>query len=173
MPKQGSFWGDVSDDLFELGKSTTKATGQAVKSVTIGAVQKAVDEAAGSSSTQGNDRGIEQLEKGQGKKQNHTPLDMKRLEEGYKNQDQQKLDNLRNHLFNLVKSEEKNVVGQNKQEEQQRKQKEEQEIEQEKRQKLKQQETFVAPRGKERKSILGKVKKKSSQVESKANAGKQ
>lgn len=177
---KGGFWSDTFEQLEQLGASTTKQTGQAVKSVTLGSLQKALEEFTGSGSLQqSSDKGIEKLEKGQAKKQNYTPLDPKKLEEGYKKQDQQKIMDVRQklwHYFNLEKQEEKKTTEDRKREEEERKKKEEWQKEEEKRreEKAKQQPFVEAPKGRERRSIFAPKKvAKRSQMETRVGAGKQ
>lgn len=178
---KGGFWSDTFEQLEQLGTSTAKQTGQAVKSVTVGSLQKALEEfTGGASSPQSSDKGIEKLEKGQAKKQNYTPLDPKKLEEGYKKQDQQKIMDVRQklwHYFNLEKQEEKKATEDTKREEEERKRKEEWQKEEEKKrieEKAKQQPFVEAPKGRERRSIFAPKKvAKRSQMETRVGAGKQ
>lgn len=175
------FWSDAFEQLEELATSTGKQTGQAVKSVTLGSLQKALEEFTGSGSTpQSSDKGIEKLEKGQPKKQNYTPLDPKKLEDGYKKQDQQKIMDVRQklwHYFNLEKQAEKKAVDEQKREEDERNRKEEWEKEEKKRkeQQEEQKQPFVeAPKGRERRSIFAPQKvAKRSMAETRVGAGKQ
>ncbi len=178
---KGGFWSDTFEQLEQLGTSTVKQTGQAVKSVTIGSLQKAVQElTGGASSPPSSDKGIEKTEKGQGQKQNHTPIDTKILEEGYKKQDQQKIMDVRQklwHYFNLEKHEEKKATENTKRGEEERKRKEEWEKEEEKKrkeEKVKQQPFVETPKGKERRSIFAPKKvAKRSQMETRVGSGKQ
>jgi AAA15 family ATPase/GTPase len=179
MPK-GGFWSDTFEQLEDLAGSTVSQTGQAIKSVTLGSLQKALEEFTGSASaTPKADKGIEKLEKGQAKQQNYTPLDAKKLEEGYKKQDQQKIEDVRQrlwHFFNLEKQEEKEAIEERKREEMERKRKKQmEEEEKKKKEKPTEQQPFVeTPKGKERRSIFAPRKvSKRSQAETRADAGKQ
>jgi len=178
MPK-GSFWRDTFEQLEQLGTSTAQQTGQAVKSVTIGSLQKAIEEFTGGGPSQtSGDKGMEKIEKGQAKKQNYTPLDTKKLEQGYKKQDQQKLMDVRQklwHYFNLEKQEEKKAIDERKKEQEERKKLEwEKEEKKRKEEKTKQQAFVEAPKGKERRSILAPRKvAKRAQVETRVGTGKQ
>jgi len=178
---KGSFWSDTFEQLEQLGTTTAQQTGQAVKSVTIGSLQKALEEFTGGASSQSSgDKGMEKIEKGQVKKQNHTPLDTKKLEEGYKKQDQQKIMDVRQrlwHYFNLEKQEEKKAVDERKKEEIDQKREEEWEKEEKKRKKQQeeQKQPFVEPpKGKERRSIFAPRKvAKRTLAETRAGSGKQ
>ncbi len=171
MPK-GGFWDDTFEKLAELGKSTA---GKTVKSMgSIVSPTKMFESVTGK---QSGDRGIEQLEKGKSKKQNHTPLDFKKLQDSYQNQDKAKTDALRNRLFQMVKNEEEKLLMQHKQEEKQKKQRELYEKEQKKRQeeaRLKASQSAELPHGKERRSVFSKKKvAKREQAEVKPSSGKQ
>jgi len=179
MPKRG-FWSDTFEQLEDLGTTTARQTSQAVKSVTLGSLQKMLEEFTGSASaTPQADKGIEKLEKGQVKQQNYTPLDVKKLEESYKKQEAQKISDVRQKLwrfFNLEKHEEKKAIDERKREEMERKRREEQEKEEKKRrEKQAKQQNFVeTPKGKERRSIFAPKKvRKRSQAETRAGSGKQ
>jgi hypothetical protein len=174
-----SIWSDAIDELFELGKSTVQQTAQTAKTLTVGTAKKAIEEFTGTSSQTSSDKGIEQIEKAQGKKQNHTPLDTKKLEERYKRQDQQQLTDVRQklwHYFNIEKQAEKKAVDERKREEEDRKRKDEWEKEEKKKkeEKAKQQQAVTAPKGKERRSIFSPKKMaKRSQMETRVGTGKQ
>ena len=172
MPK-GTFSDDLFEQIVEFGKSTGKATSQAMKQ-TFG--PKALWEAAiGKQSSK--DKGIEQLEKGKGKKPNHTPLDFQKLQEKYKDQDKTRTDALRQRLFQLVKSGEEKTVVQKKQKIEQKKQQELVEQEQKKRkeeEKKRIQAQAEVPKGKERRSIFSPIKvAKRERLEVHPSAGKQ
>lgn len=171
MPK-GSFWSDTFEQLAELGKSTAKQSVQAVKQTfdPLKMMEKAVNPNAK------NDKGVEKLEQGKSKKQNHTPLDFSKLENQYQNQDKIKADNLRNRLFQLVKSGEEKAIMSKKQEEEEKKRKEVYEEQEKKRKKQQQamQQPADIPKGKERKSIFSAKKvAKREQAEVKPASGKQ
>lgn len=171
MPK-GSIWSDTFEQLAELGKSTAKHTGKALKQTfsPIELAKKAINIDTKSSDS------TNRLENAQTKKQNHTPLDLSKLENQYQNQDKIKADNLRNRLFQLVKSGEEKVMMTKKQEEEEKKRKEAYEDEEKKRRKKQQsmQQPAQMPRGKERKSIFSAKKvAKREQAEVKPASGKQ
>jgi len=171
MPK-GSFWSDTFEQLAELGKSTAKQSVQAVKQTfdPLKMMEKTVNPNAK------NDKGIEQLEKGKGEKQSHTPLDFNKLENQYQNQDKMKADALRNRLFQLVKSEDKKILQEKKQEELQKKRQEEYEKQEKKRRQQQQamQQPADIPHGKERKSIFSHKKvAQREKTEVKPASGKQ
>lgn len=174
------FSDDFLDELFELGQSTVQKTTQAVKSVTLGSVQKAVQEFTGSGSQTASpaDKGKEKIEQAV-KKQNHTPLDFDRLNQHYSEQDQKKMADVKSklwHYFNLEKGEEKKAIDWMKRQEEERKRKMAEE-EQEKRRReeeAKRQAPLEEPKGKVRRSIFSPKKaKQRTQAETRAGAGKQ
>ena len=170
---KGTFLDDTFEQVAEFGKSTAKQSGQALKQ-TFG--PKALWEAAIGKQTS-TDKGIEQLEKGKGKKPNHTPLDFQKLQEKYEDQDKIKTEALRQRLFQLVRSADEKSLAAKKQKEQGKKQKEfyEEEDKKKKLAKKKKKESFeVIPHGKERWSIFSPKKvAKREQVEVRPAAGKQ
>ncbi len=173
MVNKFGFFDELSDQLFELGKSTAKQTGQAVKQIVD--PKKIVETVIGIDKSQ--DTGMEQLEKGQSKKQNHTKLDFSKLQQKYKDQDAQKTNALRIRLFQLVKGEEEKTVLKMRQDELGRKREEEYEA-QEKKKREEEKKRFyeeqTQPKGKIRKSIFSAKKMaKREQAEVKPASGKQ
>lgn len=166
---------DILGELLELGQSTTQKTGQAIKSVTLDAFAKGAKELIGNSNNNPSETQPKNQEKQN--KPNHTPLDIEKLQKIYEDQDKKKINQLRDHLFRLIKSEEKKAQEERKKEEMERKKKEEMEQEEKKRQQLlkaKQQEELPIPKGKERKSIFAPRKLiKRSLAETRVGAGKQ
>lgn len=168
------------NEFFELGKSTVQKTGQSIKSVTLGSLQKAIEEISGSSQQSNNplDKGMEKLEQG-GKKQNHTPLDFRKLQENYQKQDQQKMTDVRSKLwqfFNLEKQEEKKAIEwfKNKEEERKRRIAQEEQEKKKKEEMEKKQTPPEEPKGKVRRSIFAPKKAvKRSQAETRVGSGKQ
>lgn len=152
-PKPG-FWEDTFEKLAELGTTTVKKTGQAVKQTVSPTkmIEKVLDTEP--------DRGMEQLEKSQAKKKTHTPLDFEKLQKQYKNQDGQKTALLRQRLFQLVKSGEEKILMEKKQEELEKKRKEAYEEEERKRkeEEKKKREAASIPMGKIRRSIFTPLK---------------
>lgn len=171
MAKPG-FFSDTFEKLAELGVSTVKKSASAVKQTFD--PTKIVEKATGSPSSQ--DKGIEQLEKGQSKKQNHTPLDFKKLQNKYQDQDSQKAEILRQRLFQLVKRGDEEILERKKQEELQKKQQEVYQ-QQEKKRKEEEKKRFqdsVIPQGKIRRSIFSHKKvAQRQQAEVKPSTGKQ
>lgn len=173
-----SIFSDSLDEFFELVKSTGQQAAQAAKSLTFGTAQKALEQITGQSSTSTEpNKGSEKLTN-ERKQINHTPLNFKKLQEKYQEQDKKKMDDVRNklwHFFNLAKEEERKAIEQRKREEEERKRKEEME-EQEKRKKeqAQQQEPLPMPKGKERRSIFApKRAVKRAQAETRVGSGKQ
>ena len=170
---KGQFWDDTFEQIVELGSSTAKASVQAVK--TTFDPLKMIENATGAKT--GNDKGMEKLEQGQQGKKSHTPLDLKKLNEKYDDQDKMKTEALRMRLFQLVKKGDEETVIRMHQAEEEKKRKEEYEVE-EKKKKLQEQkraqEQGGAPHGKQRKSIFSAKKvAQREQTEVKANSGKQ
>lgn len=173
MVKLG-FWDDIFEKLAELGQSTAQKTGQAMKQ-TFSPI-KIIESALGTKQSF-SDRGIEQLEKGKGKKQTHTPLDFQKLTNKYEEQDAKKAQTLRQRLFQLVKSGEEKTLMAKKQEEQEKKRQEFYQLQEKKRkeeEKRRQEQTAQIPMGKIRRSIFSPKKvAKRKQAEVKPASGKQ
>jgi hypothetical protein len=172
MAKPG-FWEDTFEKLTELGVSTAKKTTQSLKQ-TLDPLQM-LDQVTG---RQGGDKGIEQLEKGKGKKPNHTPLDFKKLQDKYENQDKQKTEVLRQRLFQMVKGADEKLLMEQRQKEMQKKQTETyEEMEKKRKEEEKKKQLDLqagAPQGKIRRSIFSPKKvAKREQAEFKPAAGKQ
>lgn len=182
--KTGSLLGDTFEKIGDLGKSTVKAAGKAVKSVTIDAAAKAAQEVAGSGSrsdkqSNKNGKGVEKIEKGQTTNQNYTPLDDDRLNELDELHKRQELTEVRQkieHYFRRQKGEEARVIEERRKEEEERVQVEEQEenLKKRKKEEEKQAQPAEIPKGKERKSIFAfKRKIKGTQAETRVGSGKQ
>ncbi len=122
------------------------------------------------------DVGIEQLEKGQAKKQKHTPLDTKKLQDKYQDQDKRKAEALRQRLFQLVKSGEEKAIKERKRKEleRQRQMVAEQEQKKKKEEEKNKQPPAPIPKGKVRRSIFSpKSWAKRLQTEVRPASGKQ
>lgn len=108
---------------------------------------------------------------------NHTPLDLDKLNKKYQDTDKQKVDALRNRLFQLVKQGEEKVLYDKKKEEEEKKQKENYEaMEKKKKEEQKRQESAGSeiPKGKVRRSIFSAKKvAERSHAETKPATGKQ
>ncbi len=167
--KKGAFISDTFEKL-ELGQSAKKAVKPLSEmpgkmAETVFGLQPAVD------------RAMEEIEKGQNTKKKHTPLDFQKLQKKYSNQDLQKTNELRNRLFQLVKSGEEKTMVQKRQEEEEKKRKsayEEQEKKRKEGEKKKQGPLTNIPQGKIRRSIFSpKNAAKREQVEVRPATGKQ
>lgn len=149
---------DTFEQLAELGQSTAK---KIVKAVT----QTVNPLYSPEKNAQDQQKQLEELNK---KKDHHTRVDFENLQKKYASEDAQKTAQLRNRLFQLVKDAEKQSLEKQHQEEEQKKQYESQQ-EAEKEKKLEEEriqaESFEAPKGKVRKSILGGGKNKSAVME--------
>lgn len=171
MPK-GQFWDDTFEKVVEMGQSTAKKSAQQV--VQTFSPLKILENALGQNSDmQSGKEKNAQLNK----EQKNTPLDLKKLQEKYNNQDKVKTDTLRNHLFQLVKRGEEKVLDDEKRKEQEKKRQEAYE-EHEKKRQLAQKKQIEAvqetPHGKQRRSIFSPKKAaKREQVEVKPASGKQ
>ncbi|HLL61058.1 MAG TPA: hypothetical protein VK338_05045 [Candidatus Nitrosocosmicus sp.] len=168
-------WGQIGDEFGEIIGQTAKTTANVAQSATIGVIKKLGDELTGSNLSQG-DKGIEKIEQGQSKQQNFTALDkdkLKNIENGYKKQDDMQLEQLRNRLFNIVKSDEKQAYEEAKQEEQERLRK----IEEEEMQKNQREQEGLGElpqmTSKTKRGMTAQKAVKSSNTETKANTGKQ
>lgn len=172
MAKKFGFFDEISDQLFELGKSTAKQSVKAVGSIVD--PTKILDASTGTNS---GDKGMEQLEKGKGKKTNNTTLDFQKLQNKYNDQDKMKTQMLRQRLFQMVKSGDEKLMMEKRQEELQKKRQESYQ-DQDKKQKEQAQKQQLAsstePQGKIRKSIFSAKKvAKREQAEVKPASGKQ
>lgn len=168
MPK-GTILGDTFEQLAELGQSTAKKT---VKSV----AQTFNPLASSEKSSGANQKAM--MEKLKNQKDNHTPLDFKRLQEQYNKNDSKKTDALRQHLFNLVKRADEKSVMEKRQMEMQKKRQEAYAEADKKRKEEEKKKAMSAddgmPKGKQRKSIFSKKKVAEKQhAETKPSTGKQ
>jgi len=144
----------------QLLKDTFENIQEEAKELTIGTVKKAYQELT-STGTE-NKFTPENLNKNTNDK-NFTNLNTKDLENKYKDQDKINIENTRNHLFQLVKKDEQEVIAKNKNIEKQ-KIEEEEYLKQEKirQQNTQKEDVVIAPKGKERKNILGGKSKKTN-----------
>lgn len=168
--KKGSLARDTFEQLAEMGQSTAKKT---VKSVaqTFNPLQVFENE----SDRQLSSEDQKTLGKEGQKKDKHTPLNFDKLDKDYQKTDSQKQAELRNHLFQLVKSGERELIERNEQE---KKQKEQIELQEKEDKRKKEEERRLLeqddmPKGKERKSILAPKKQaEKSHAEYKPSSGK-
>lgn len=145
--KKGSFVADTFEQLAELGQSGKKA----IKPLTQ-LPEKMLEGVFGVKETSG-----------------HTPLDFKKLQDRYGDQDMKKTNALRSRLFQLVKSGEEISATQKRQENAERKRREAFPEH-----KKKQEQPFAIPKGKIRRSIFSPKKMaKREQAEVRPAAGKQ
>lgn len=120
-------------------------------------------------------RSPDQLEKGMGSKDKHTPLNFEKLKKAYEKQDKNTAEVLKNRYFQRVKSEEEKVF---EEEKQAKMQKTQQEVYAEKQRKIQEQQIGkqrpIESRGKTRRFLFSKKKVASrEQVEVKPASGKQ
>jgi len=171
MTHQKKFFSDTFEQVGEFGKSTVKKTGQALAQ-TFSPLKLAeflihppTDETA-----------PDKKKEEEGRK-NHTPLNIEKLQKNYQKQDNQRLEAMRQRLFQLVKGQEEEQIQRKKQEEQLKKRQEEVDKEQQKKEKEKKEKerkTAVIPLGKIRRSIFSRQKVAERQnVEVKPASGKQ
>lgn len=170
-----SILGDTFEQLVELGKSTVKSTTQAVTGTPKKTQKKSSNEAVKTNEQAAanlDPEAAKRIETGQ-----HTPLDMKRLEDQYKNQDQEDINEVRKKLefFQKFRAEEKRAIQERKRQEEERLQRIKMELEEkDKQQKASDLKPVETPKGKERKSILSPKKAvKRSMVETRVGSGKQ
>lgn len=169
-----SIFEDTFEKVVELGRSTLKTTVQAVKGSKKTNPKKTADESGmGIGQTRAN---IDPEMAKRIKTGKHTALDMKQLEEGYKNQDQKDIDEVRHKLefFRKYKDEEKKAIEDRKRFHEERLQRIAMEEEEKKKHNASGLKSVEAPKGKERRSILSRKKVvKRNQMETRADSGKQ
>lgn len=168
MPK--SILSDSFEQIVELGKSTVKSTVQTMK----GSQKKSQrSDKPARSENQILTRLHEATKSQEAAANSYTPLDMDRLENQYKNQDQKSLQDVR-EFFKKYKDEEKKIIEERKREGQERMQQAEKEEEEKNKKQTGGLSQVQAPKGKERKSIFSRKKvAKRSMVETRAGSGKQ
>lgn len=167
MAKKKTILTDSFEHVAELGKTTAKKTGKALKDIALDTgTAKTLEQLVGSQPSTG-------AEKLNGK--NHTPLDMDSLKQKYQEQDKQKEAALKARLFQLSRQGEAEIVAKRKQQKQQKEQQILQEEEEKKREEAqKQQVQGEIPKGKQRRSIFSPVKKAREQhAETRPATGKQ
>lgn len=170
MPK-GGFTQDTFEKLAELGATTAKKAGKAVAQ-TFSPLKLGEQLAGNQPETE-----EEKLKKESNKDNNHTPLKFDELQKKYEDQDQVKLKQLRNTLFQRVKEGDKKAAEEKKKKEEERKEmfeREETEKKRKEEQKKLQEQQTGTPRGKERKSLFSpKRKSQEKHAELKPGSGKQ
>jgi len=174
MAKFG-FFQDSFEKAFEEGKSMVKNTGKSLKKTL--SPKDLLDQLSGKDS-QSSEKGMEQVEQGKSTKKppQSTPLNFKDLEKKWQRQDRQKINSLRNRLFQRVHEEEKKARYSLDKKEQERLQKQQEEEEKEKQEEARrrQEEAQIEePQGKRRRSIFSPKKAaKKKTVELKPSIGK-
>lgn len=172
MPQKGSIVSNVFEQLEDLGKSTVKSTAKAVNQ-TFNPVKLIEEITAPSGKT--DPAAEEKLKEGSGK-QSATPLDLKKLDNKYKENSLNDLAAVRRQ-FNLVKSEEKRALDELEKEEMMRKQKiaqEEAQKNQQKQQQAQQEQIGGLPQGKKKRGVMApKKKSQEKHAEMKPATGKQ
>ncbi len=170
---------DAFEKLVEQGatqaKKAVKSAGQQVKQTV--SPTKMWEQLLGTNSSQNSPNSLKSQKEKVGKGNNHTPLDIEKLNKKYQDNDKQKTEILRQRLFQLVKQGEEKVLYEKKKEEAEKKQKELYEAQMKKKkeeEKKKQEQTGQLPKGKVRKSIFSPKKTAERQhAELKPASGKQ
>lgn len=151
---KGTFAGDTFEKLAEMGKSTVKKTGKSVSQTFD--PSKLFEQTTGSSHELPQKQEPQEKAPSSDKTKNHTPLDFAALQKKYEEQDREKMNKLRGHLFRLVKEGEQKVLEEKKKEEKEKVEREMREKEEKKKkdeeEKKRQQDEI--PRGKQRISIF-------------------
>lgn len=171
MKKNAQFWDDTFEQLAELGKTTAKKAGQAITQTF--SPLRLIEHAFSPQNNKEQSSGGKEADE---KKPSHTPLDFDKLKHKYQKQDEAKLEQARQRLFNLVKRGEQETIEKRKKQEQENLQKEayqkQKEKEEEQKRKLTQEE--IIPRGKVRRSVFSPKKVAQKQhAEIKPATGKQ
>lgn len=158
-----SFLNDTFEQLAELGASTVKQTGQAVKQTVsptkilghiIGTDQGRTSEIKGGSTEGGGD--ASEIKKGN----KHTPLDFEKLQKSFQNNEKQKLETLRLRYFQSVKSGDERILAEKKQTKEQEKKEELYQIQQRQKEEEEKRRMYERdePKGKIRKNIFSPKK---------------
>src|SRR3990167_6802104 len=157
--RKGSLLSDTFEELVELGKSTVQKTGKAVHGLTVGTVKKVGQSVVGQQPINSSEHISQNKEKTNNL--NHTPLDIRKIESSYKNEDREKTDKVRQnlrHYLDLQKSEEKKAVYEHEKEEEERVQTIADEEDKKKKEMEGRQIETPLPKGKERKNIFSPKK---------------
>ncbi len=149
------------EDTFENLKNETRE-------LTIGTIKKGFSEITRIKKTESINVN-NQVEKNLPK--SHTEIDPKQLENTYKDQDQQKLIQTRNNLFNLVKSDQENYLAKQKKQKQEEYQAEMINTQQKQKEQNENSHELIIPKGKIRRNIFGGGKK-TSNFENQISKGK-
>jgi len=171
MAHQKKFLSDTFEQVGEFSKSTVKKAGQALAQTfsPLNLAELLINPAKTETAPD--------KKKGEEDKKNHTPLNIEKLQKNYQKQDNQRLETMRQRLFQLVKKEEEQQIQRKKQEEQQKKEEEEikkGEQKKEEEEKARRQQIAAIPSGKIRRSIFSRKKVAERQnMEVKPSTGKQ
>lgn len=180
---KGNFFEDSFEKLVEQGatqsKKAVKSAGQQIKQTF--SPTKMWEELLGVSSGEAGqgESGNETKKRNESIIKNggsHTPLNLERLANSYQNSEKQKQEQLKQHLFRLVKEGEEKVMYEKKKEEQEKKQREMYELQEKKKkeEEKKKQQAGDIPQGKVRRSIFSPKKvAQRSHTETKPSSGKQ
>lgn len=172
--KKGTILEDTFEKIAEHGGKAGKTITQSIKQTV--SPTKMWEQLLGISSSK-EDNGLEKLKSEQQKNKNHTPLNLDKLHTKYQDNEKQKLEKLRFHLFRLVKQGEEKTMYEKQKEEQEKKQKLLFEAEEKKKkdeEKKKKEQTQELPKGKVRRSIFSAKKVAERQhAETKPATGKQ
>ncbi|GEM_PF-1692386 len=158
-PKKGSLLRDSLESVHELGRSTAKKTVKSIVEIVnpLQVLEK---------NTDNSEAAIQEKVAREGQKHpNSTKLDMEKLRKSFGKSDEQKANELRQKLFDMVKDGEKIAVHEDKEKEKYNTQQEErdkQERAQQEEERRRHDQSSGVPQGKVRKSILGTPHKKAS-----------
>lgn len=165
---KGTILGDTFEQLAELGQSTAKQT---VKSVA-----QIVNPFSPNESHESNKSNQSHSPEIDGK-ENHTPLDFKKLQNKFQDKDKLQAEALKNRLFQMVKREDEKIIERKDMEEGQKKRQEEYEAQEKKRkeqQQKNQNQQSGIPTGKAKRGFMSRKKTAEQQhVENKPASGKQ
>ncbi len=156
---------DAFEQLVESGQQTAKSSVKQVAQ-TFNPWDMIKNSFASGETSPSNE--LNKAKEQRGKNATSTPLDFNKLQENYAKQDKQKIDAMKNRLFQMVKGEEEKQFQTGKQKKLQEARQTNWEEEEKKRRAIEQQRRQRAnaePQGKERRSILGGKKKKKSAME--------
>lgn len=167
--KKGTILGDTFEQLAELGQSTAKKTVKSVAQIVNPFDQTKTSEVGHDQNT----RKTLEVDR----KQNHTPLDFKKLNDNFQDKDKLQAEALRNRYFQRVKREDERVLERKSMSEQQKKQEEANTAYDERRkdqQKKQSQQQDDMPMGRTKRGVMTRKKSSEQQhVENKPASGKQ
>lgn len=108
---------DTFEQIAEAGKDMAKSSAKQVKETFSpwDIIRNSLTDTGASAENQ-HSQGASQLKELQGKGKNNTPLNFDKLQKSYADQDKQKIDMMKQRLFQLVKKDEEKTVMKGKQE---------------------------------------------------------